>query len=344
MSIKDYTTERKKGKHLSLNERGKIEAYLKLGKTKKYISKELGVSERTIYREIKRGKTELLNSNLTTRIEYLSDVAHRKYKETQSKKGGYLKIGSNHKLAQFIEDKIIIDKYSPYATLILAKKEFKEDVNFCLKTLYNYIHSDLFLYLNRKHLIYKKKRKAKTKIGKRVIKKGGKSIETRSSVINNREELGHWEMDTVVGGIRYKACLLVLTERFSRKERIIKLNSKNSYEVVNALKSLKKELGENFTRIYKTITSDNGSEFSKAEEIESLGIEYFYAHSYCSHERGSNENNNKLIRRFIPKSTDISIYTKEEIKEIEIYMNNYPRKIFNGLSANEVYDSFYDAS
>ncbi len=73
--------------------------------------------------------------------------------------------------------------------------------------------------------------------------------------------------------------------------------------------------------------------------MESIGVEIFYAHSYCSYERGSNENANKLIRRFIPKGTEIENYSDEYITEIENWMNNYPRKIFNGLSANEVFST-----
>ncbi|SDB38409.1 hypothetical protein SAMN02983009_01838, partial [Fusobacterium necrophorum] len=85
------------------------------------------------------------------------------------------------------------------------------------------------------------------------------------------------------------------------------------------------------------ITSDNGSEFMNAEAIEELGIEYFYAHSYSSGERGSNENNNKLIRRYIKKGVDIGSISEEEIIRIEEWMNSYPRKLFNGKSSLEVY-------
>ena len=72
--------------------------------------------------------------------------------------------------------------------------------------------------------------------------------------------------------------------------------------------------------------------------IEERGIKYFYAHSYCSGERGSNENNNKLIRRHIPKGVDIRDIPEEAIKEIEDWMNNYPRKLFDGKSSSEIYE------
>ena len=65
---------------------------------------------------------------------------------------------------------------------------------------------------------------------------------------------------------------------------------------------------------------------------------YSVAPSYCAYERGSNENNNRFIRRFIDKGVDIKRYSNRDIKNIEEYMNNYPRKMFGGLSSNEVYD------
>ncbi len=68
------------------------------------------------------------------------------------------------------------------------------------------------------------------------------------------------------------------------------------------------------------------------------GSRIFYAHNFSSWERGSNKNNNKLIRRFIPKGTDITDITEEELKSIEEWMNNYPRKLFNGKSSKEMYD------
>ena len=78
-----------------------------------------------------------------------------------------------------------------------------------------------------------------------------------------------------------------------------------------------------------------------AKAIENLGISYFYAHSYCSWERGSNENANKLIRRFIPKGTDIDIISKKKIKEIERWINNYPRQLFHGKTSEEMYKNFF---
>lgn len=120
----------------------------------------------------------------------------------------------------------------------------------------------------------------------------------------------------------------------TRLEIIRKLENGTSHCTVELLKKIISENAE----MIKTLTSDNGSEFMKTEEVERTGIEYFYAHSFSSWERGSNENNNKLIRRFLPKGMDMTEIKEEEIKQIESWMNDYPKKLFNGKNSKEMYD------
>ena len=341
MNCNHYTTNRKKGKHLTLVERGKLEILFKSNKTAKEIAMEIGVSERTIYREKKRGMVNgILNSDLTTRNEYVAEKAHNRYLKLQKAKEGSLKIGNNIQLAEFIERQILNNKVSPYAALELAKQE-RFEVNFCVKTLYNYIHNGLFFELSTQHLPYLKKHKKSKVIKKRIRKLGGKSIEERAESINKRLEVGHWEMDTVLGTKGKKSCLLVLTERKSRKQIIEKINQKNSDSVIEGLKRILNRYPSTSRKRFLSITSDNGSEFMNAEAIENLGISYFYAHSYCSWERGSNENANKLIRRFIPKGVDIDTISKKRIKEIERWINNYPRQLFHGKTSEEIYKNFF---
>lgn len=327
-----YTIKREKGKHLSSIERGKIEAYFKLNYSKTKIAQLIGVSRRTIQREIKRGWVEgLQNSDLSLYNTYSAQKAQRKYNDSQRKKEGNLKIDKNFQLINFLENSML-NKNSPYAALEKAKKKGL-NVNISLKTLYNYIHKELFIKFTNKDMCYKKDRRKRAPKEKRIRKQGGKSIEQRAQIINNREEIGHFEMDTVIGKRGSASCLLVFTDRKSRLEIIRKLKSKTVKEVVKAVKNIVAEYPE----LIKTITSDNGSEFMNAEAIEKLGIEYFYAHSYCSGERGSNENNNKLIRRYINKGIDIGSISEEEVKKIEEWMNSYPRKLFNGKSSLEIY-------
>jgi transposase, IS30 family len=145
--------------------------------------------------------------------------------------------------------------------------------------------------------------------------------------INRRNELGHWEIDTVVLTRAKNKVLLTLTERKSRLE-IIRIIADKSSEAVN---SELKALTQNFQ--FKSITADNGTEFARLSEAVNCDI--YYAHAYSSWERGTNENHNRMIRRFLPKGT-IKTTTKE-VAQIEIWMNNYPRKMFNYSTPIQVY-------
>ena len=149
-------------------------------------------------------------------------------------------------------------------------------------------------------------------------------------------------MDTVVSGRGGKGVLLVFTERMTREEEIYKLSSKSMQSVVSCLNEIENRLGfEKFKERYKTITCDNGNEFLDSTGIvtshntEKKRTNLFYCHPYCSSERGSNENANKLIRRWIPKGANISTFSEEYIKQIQDWINNYPRKLFSGLSSNQ---------
>ena len=141
-----------------------------------------------------------------------------------------------------------------------------------------------------------------------------------------------------------KDCLLVLTERKTRYEYIFKIPDKSQCSVVKVLDDLERTYGaENFVKTFKTITMDNGTEF-----LDMIGVERsalvrdqkrtiaYYCHPYCSFERGSNENQNKMIRRHIEKGADIAVYSDEEVKRVETWMNDYPRPMFGGLSSREM--------
>jgi len=231
------TTESRKNKHLNERERYAIELYLKEKYTIMEIAKRLGRHRRTIEREIARGTIYLQNSDLTYRKVYCADVAQRKYVENGKNKGPQLKIGNDHKLARYIESKIINEKYSPDAVIgqIKAKGlQFKTSI--CTKTLYNYIdRGDVFLNLTNKDLPVKKD--GKKRIYQKVRKVGlksinGRSIEERPKEAEEREEYGHWEMDCVEGKKGSAAVLLVLSERKTREEIIFKLAKKTQELVI----------------------------------------------------------------------------------------------------------------
>ena len=213
MAQQQHTTKRIKGQHLTLIERDKIEALLKINIPKIQIASEIGISIRTLYREINRGMVRgLLNSDYSTYDAYSAEFAHKKYLEAMKSKEGTLKIGKNRKLIEYVENSILNDRNSPYVALEKAKKENIE-VNICLKTLYNYIHKQLFINFSEEDMIYKKDRRKQEKIPKRIRKIGGRSIEERPEEINNRQEVGHFEADTVVWKRGTKEAILVLTDR-----------------------------------------------------------------------------------------------------------------------------------
>ena len=154
---------------------------------------------------------------------------------------------------------------------------------------------------------------------------------------------GHWELDTVVGKQGTKAALMVMTERSKGIEIIRKIKSKSQECIVAELDQLARRLGgKSFRETFKTITCDNGCENLNFEGMEHSVLtniprtQVYYAHPYSAWERGANECANKLIRRFIPKGSDISKFSKKFISYIQHWMNNYPRKKFNWLSPFEV--------
>ncbi len=337
----------KGGKHLSWADRLKIEALLKAKHKKHEIADLIGVSIRTIFYELKRGEYMHMNSDLTQEVRYSPDIAEKKYREHLKEKGADLKIGKDRKYAEFIENKVADEGYSPDAALALAKKEGFTTV-ISKQTFYNYIDAGLFLKLTNKALPVKGRRKDKKKKVRRKQAKAnaGTSIEKRPEIVDAREEFGHWEMDSVVGPQGQSNCtLLVLTERKTREEIIRKLLNHGSDAVVEELDKLEALWGDDFTNVFKTITVDNGVEFSFTEKLERSSLKegikrvsLYYCHAYCSCERGSNENQNRMIRRKIPKGYNFDHMTEEEIKAVETWINTYPRKLFDYDSSQKLFE------
>ena len=190
----------------------------------------------------------------------------------------------------------------------------------------------------------KKKKKTVRKTQARAA--AGDSIEKRPEEIDTREEFGHWEMDTVIGKKgESKHSLLVLTERKTREELMFLLMEHTTEQVVSCINRLEEQWGEKFSRIFKTITVDNGTEFSDCDGLQKSILQdgenrtkIYYCHPYSSYERGSNENQNKLVRRKVPKGTNFDDRTEDDIKEVENWINNYPRLLFGWETAQMQFD------
>lgn len=330
---------------LTWEKRLHIEALYQAGIKVVDIATQIGVHYSTVYREIKRGKTIQRNSDWTEREIYSPNLGQDIYEKNKKECGRKLKIGNDYKFLRFVENKIINERYSPAAVLGYIKVNGLEfDTDICLTTLYNYIKGGIFLNVTMAECPYRKpkKKQKKQKVQKKLQK--GTSIDKRPKDILTREEYGHWEMDSVVGPQgKSSACLLVLTERKTRNEIIEKVKDHTSDEVVRVLDKIERKLGEKvFREKFKTITVDNGTEFSDWEGMERSRrnkknrTEIFYCHPYRSCERGSNENNNKLIRRWYPKGESFDNVSREEIKKVEDWINSYPRLLFNWQSSDDM--------
>lgn len=332
-------------KHFTYFDRIRIESWLRTGTPVKVIASLLGKAPASVYREIKRGRYEHRNSDYTTETRYSADIAEGRYRDNLKAKGPGLKIGSDYAFSDFIEYRIGRCRYSPEAVL----REIKElglSFKACISktTLYRYIDKGLFLTVSNKSLPVKSRRKS---AGHKKVHPSraplGMSIEQRPAVVSERSSFGHWEMDCVVGKKKTKPVLLVLTERLTRKELIYRMPDKKSASVVDVINRIYSQLGSSFGKLFKSITCDNGVEFADYNGIthDASGrhrVDLYYCHPYTSCERGSNENQNRLIRRFFPKGTSFAKTTRTEIARVEEWINNYPRKIFGGHTSNEMFD------
>lgn len=354
MDQNNNNIQKRKWKQISEKERYKIEALYEQGLKAKQIGEALNPrrDRRTIERELQLGMVEQRRQNpsfnkyqplyITEKV-YKADTAQMRHNERASNKGRGLKIGHDQELADYIESKIKDEKWSPDVIIGRIKVEnipFKTTI--CTKTVYNYIDKEIFKEVTNKDLWVKRdgsnKRNYK-KIQKVALNnKKGKSITERPKEADERSEQGHWEIDLVVGKQGTKPAVLTLVERKTRKSLYVLIRNKTQKEVIRAIRRAKRRVGGDFSEVFKTITADNGSEFLDSEAIKKAAKcdEVYYAHPYSSWERGSNENGNRILRRFIPKGVDIGKFTEKELQRIEDWVNNYPRKIHGYKTANEM--------
>ncbi len=338
-------TNNRKGKHLDYSERQSIERWWNRDKrTKVEIAGLLDRTEKTIRNEIKRGLVKNLTTELIEIWVYSADVAQQRYEYYLKAKGPKLKIDNDYELKEYVEKSIKEDKKSPE---VIAEeiKEGKFKTKMCARTIRNNIYAGDIYDIKSTDMIYNKEYKEKNK-DKTICGKvpPEKSIDYRPEEANTREVYGHWEGDLVIGKRKKGAVLFTLTERKTREEIIMKLPSKKAEEVAKALDVVEKIYKKEFSNKFKTITFDNGGEFRNWKILEksydnrkkSPRTQVYYAHPYRSGERGSNENANRLIRRFIPKGTDITLITEEFIKKVENWINNYPRAMFKYKSTNQI--------
>lgn len=332
----------KKQHYMTELERYQLEAYLRTKKPVSWIAREMGFCRQTIYNEKQRGEY-LHTVNWWDEKRYSAEKGQDVHKKAQKHKGRPLKAAYDAEYMTFIENKILKDKFSPAAALAAAGKLFS--MRICVGTVYNYITRRLFKQITSLDLWERMHRKHKSDPVRRIAHQKLPSIEERPEYINTRQEPGHWEMDLVVGGKGGKAVLLTLTERVTRREIIRKLPNRKAETVKRAIDKLEREI-PNFREVFKSITTDNGSEFLRYEKIiESVDggkrFDLYYCHSFASWEKGTVENHNRIIRRWVKKGAKIESYSKKRIQEMEDWMNNYPRKVLGWMTPNEMCNTIF---
>lgn len=340
----------KKQHYMTEHERYKLEAYLQAGRGVSWIARKLGFCRQTIYNEMKRG-AYLHTVQWWDEVRYSADKGQQVHKYNQTAKGRPLKIGNDRAYADFLELKMLgvqengkVDRrkrYSPAAALALARREGFE-TSVCVGTLYSYIDKRVFLNLSNKNLWEKGREKQKKQKVRRSPHPLLPSIADRPQIINDREELGHKEIDLIVGCEGSKAATLTMTDRKGRVELAYKIPDKRAASVRAVFDRLERKLGKRrFRETFKSITTDNGPEFLEYDLLtQSIfggkRFEVYYCHSYSAWEKGTNENHNRLMRRFFPKGTDFTKVSQREIQEAADFLNHYPRKILGWRMPVEV--------
>ena len=341
-----YNTMGQHWSHLTPTKRIQLDAFIRAGMKPTDIAKELGVHHTTIYRELKRCTYEHLNSDYTTETRYNPEGAQARYEANLRAKGPELKIGNDYELADYLIAKIRDEKYSPEAAIGEAEvKGWPFKTHICASTAYNYIRGEIFGDELTVSMLpqHGKRHQPERPAGSMPRKPAGRSIEDRPEHINDRSTFGHWEMDSVESCQGVSNTYIVMTERKTRWELIIPSPDKTAASVVAAIDGLVAKYGDLFPKVFRSITCDNGCEFADAAGIERSAsgkgtrTEVYYCHPYRPSERGSNENQNGLIRRHLPKGTDLSTISYEETKRIEDWLNNYPRKMFGYLCSEQLF-------
>lgn len=295
-------------------QRYQIEAYLKAGMTKKFITDQLQIDRTTLYRELKRNSSKR-GVYRATKAQSFCDERKERY-------------GRNRKFNKSQEKKIIHwlnrEQWSPKQIVGHCHKESIDMVSH--ERIYQYIRADKtkggLLYKQLRHRLKHRKRF----VGRHMPIKDRIPISQRPDCINNKERFGDWEIDTIIGK-NHKGAIVTIVER---KTAFFMMRKLDNGKDANGLATQLIDMLLPYKDAVLSITSDNGGEFAQHKTIsEKLQTEFYFANPYASWERGLNEYTNKLIRQYIPKGTDFKTLTNKKITEIQHKINRRPRENLN---------------
>jgi len=326
---------RKKNSRLTHKERVQIQTLLNENKSKAYIAKTLKRARSTISREVNKWVQNKEDN-------YDADLAQWNAKDDYLNKRNLDKI-STHSLLKFFVYKGLLSNWTPEQISGRLKELYPNNAIMSIshEAIYRHIYTRPQASLNKKLIRLLVRKKTRRRPVKRKRGGGSKiinqvSIDSRPKHIELRQEVGHWEGDLVIGK-NHKSAIGTIVERKSRYTIIIKLKSKKAEEVA---KMFSKKLNQLNPLFKKTMTYDNGIEMARHEKItQKTGVKIYFAHPYSSWERGTNENTNGLIRRYLPKGTDFNLINKKQLMIIQEKLNNRPRKIIGFKTPKEIMNS-----
>lgn len=299
-------------KQLTLEDRSQIHAYRQAGFTITETAKRLDRHKSTISRELKRNR-----GKRGYRPKQADETA------AERKRGSSKSIKFTESLKESVSE-LLKKQWSPEQIsnhLNISRKGYISH-----ERIYQFIKEDRkhggSLYLNLRQGHRKRRKRYGTGMSLRGQIKNRVLIDSRPSEVEKRTTVGHWEGDTVEGK-NHKGFIVTLTERKTSYLKMAYVEYKDADSVSKAVVKLLKHIKGKV----KTITFDNGKEFSNHEYIsQKLDADIYFAHPYHSWERGLNENTNGLIRQYFPKKTDFRKISEKKIAEIERTLNDRPRK------------------
>ncbi|NLX96390.1 MAG: IS30 family transposase [Rhodopirellula sp.] len=315
--------------HLTPMERGQIQAFLEQGLSQQSIADRLGRAPSSIGRELKRngGNPE----------RYQASRAQSRYHEVR-KDCVPQKRMDHGPLRSYVIDKIV-DGWTPETVAGRLPIDHPDDSRMRIshEALYQAIYADetlrfLIKYLPQARPKRRKRGQGKTRRGPSIPNRVG--IEHRPKVVQERSRHGDWEGDLVVGA-NQDGFIVTLVDRKSRMLQSRKVQTKHATGVRQAVVQMLLDWPISWV---KTITFDNGTEFAEHEIMaEDLPVAVYFAAPYASYQRGTNENTNGLIRRYLPKGTPFRDLSQERLDQIVEDLNNRPRKCLGYRTPNEVF-------
>ncbi|MGZ3634358.1 MAG: IS30 family transposase [Parachlamydiaceae bacterium] len=310
--------------HLSITDRRRLYVFLEMGLSKSKIAEKLGKHRSAIYRELERNKEE---------NKYLPIVANQKA-DKRRKESRKSKLETDAALHEYIL-RGLKKEWSPEQ--ISGRMKFKKKGYYaCTETIYQYIYRS-----NNKELYhclaYKKPKRYRRYGRKKQPCRYGKIrlITQRPVTITTRKRFGHWEGDTIAfSGTKEKA-VTTLVERKSRMVYLLKNNRKHSRGVMEKIKGKFENLPK---KMCQTMTFDQGTEFADYRYLEQqIKCKIYYCETHSPWQKGSNENMNGRLRRYLPRTIDIAQITQQELDQLAEKMNRLPRKCLGFKTPKELF-------